>query len=87
MVRFLHVNSSEIRCVMPMTDVFEHVLGSAVVAVYTTFITYQRADSISNKGCFAMSPVQSNQAKTNHFKARIYGRQKFLIHSPLKEKE
>lgn len=49
MLRSLHVNSSEIHCVIPMTDVFEHVLGGAVVAVYTRFLTYRRADSISTK--------------------------------------
>lgn len=47
LVRFLHVNSYEIHCVIPVTDVFKHVLGSAVVAVYTRFITHRRADSIS----------------------------------------
>lgn len=34
-------------CVIPVIDVFEHVLGSAVVAFYTRSITHRRADSIS----------------------------------------
>lgn len=61
LVRFLHVNNYEIHCVIPMIDVFEHVLGSAVVAVYTRFITHRRADSIStNAGlqCLLWSQIK-----------------------------
>jgi len=86
LVRFLLVNSYEIHCVIPMIDVFEHVLGSAVVAVCTRFITHRRADSIStNAGlqCLLRSEIKP---KMNHFKARMCGRQKFLTHSPLKGK-
>lgn len=64
MVRFLHVNSNETHCVMPMTDVFEHVLGSAVVAVCTRFITYRRADGISTKAglqCLLWSQIKPKQ--------------------------
>lgn len=61
MVRFLHVNSSEIHCVIPMTDVLEHVLGSVVVPVCTRFLTYLRADSISTKAglqCLLCSQIK-----------------------------
>lgn len=64
MVRSLHVNSSEIRCVIPMTDVFEHILGSAAVPVYTRFLTYRRADSISTKAglqCLLCSQIKPNE--------------------------
>lgn len=70
LVKFLHVNSYEIHCVIPVIDVLNTFWGRAVVAAYSRFITHQRADSVStNVG--SQSPTQSNQAKMNHFKARM----------------
>lgn len=49
---------------MPTIDVFEHVLGSAVVVVYTRFVTLQRADSISTMlVCDVSCAVKSSQSE------------------------
>lgn len=79
LVRFLHVNSYEIHCVIPVIDVFEHVLGSAVVAVCTRFITHQRADSIStNAGLQCLLRRQINPKQTTSKQGCVEGKSFWL---------